>query len=121
MTETKAEKGAATIRRLFGEMAGGTKMPAELRRHTVEHLFGDVWQGEGLAIEERSLVTCAVLTALAREPEQRIHFTGARNLGIPRSKIEAMIDHIAHYAGWPVAVGASRSLEEVWPEEEPSG
>ena len=60
-------------------------------------------------------MTCAVLIALGREPEQRVHFTGARNLGIPRAKIEAIIAHIAHYAGWPVAVGASRSLKEAWP------
>ena len=118
MSESKAEKGAATIRRLFGDAAGRTPLSDELRRHTVEHLFGDVWQGEALAIEERSLATCAVLIALGREPEQRIHFTGARNLGIPHSKIEALIDHIAHYAGWPVAVGASRSLAEVWPSTE---
>ncbi len=117
MSESNADKGLATIRRLFGDAAGGTAMPDTLRRHTLEHLFGDVWQGEELAIEERSLVTCAVLIALAREPEQQIHFTGARNLGIPRAKIEALIDHIAHYAGWPVAVGACRSLQEVWPLE----
>ena len=116
MSESKADKGAAMIERLFGGAAGRTALPDELRRYTVEHLFGEVWQGEDLAIEERSLVTCAVLIALGREPEQKIHFTGARNLGIPRSKIEALITHIAHYAGWPVAVGASRSLEEVWPD-----
>ncbi|MEE2778742.1 MAG: carboxymuconolactone decarboxylase family protein [Acidobacteriota bacterium] len=117
MSDSKAEKGLETIQKLFGDAAGGNPMPEVLRRHTLEHLFGDVWQGQDLALEERSLVTCAVLIALGREPEQRIHFVGARNLGIPRAKIEATIDHIAHYAGWPVAVGASRSLAEVWPEE----
>ena len=118
MSESKAAKGLATIQKLFGDAAGGTPLPDGLRRHTLEHLFGDVWQGGELALEERSLVTCAVLIALAREPEQRIHFVGARNLGIPRAKIEAMIDHIAHYAGWPVGVGACRSLDAVWPAEE---
>ena len=46
----------------------------------------------------------------------RLHFRGARNLGIERSKIEAMITHVAHYAGWPVAVSALRVLGEVWDE-----
>ena len=112
----RMQKGIALVGRLLGADAGRTKpMSEEFRRFTIEHLFGEVWQGEGLALEERSLATCTVLVALARENEQRLHFRGAKNLGIPRRKIEAMIGHVAHYAGWPVAVGAFRVLDEVWP------
>jgi 4-carboxymuconolactone decarboxylase len=96
-------------------------MPRALARYTLLHLFGDVWQGDDLAIEERSLVTCAVLVALGRESEQRAHFRGARNLGIPREKLEAMITHVAHYAGWPVAVSASSVLDEVWQDMDAAG
>ena len=42
MSESKVEKGIATMQRLFGDPAGGSSLPEELRRHTVEHLFGDV-------------------------------------------------------------------------------
>ena len=94
--------------------AGGTPLPADFGRITVEHVFGNVWSRPGLALEERSLATCAVLVALAREGEQRLHFRGARNLGIPRAKLEELITHVAHYAGWPVAVSAFRVLDEVW-------
>lgn len=78
------------------------------------HLFGDVWQGNELAIEERSLITCATLTTLGREAELRLHVRGARNLGIGREKLEAMMIHVAHYAGWPAGVSALRVLDEVW-------
>jgi 4-carboxymuconolactone decarboxylase len=117
MSKDKAEKGAAVMEKLFGKKPGELPFPERFSQFTVEHLFGDVWQGEALALKERSLVTCAVLTALAREPEQKVQFTGAKNLGIPREKLEEMITHIAHYAGWPVAVGALRSLDAVWPVE----
>jgi len=60
------------------------------------------------------MITCTVLVALARENEQVLHFRGARNVGIPRAKLEAMITHVAHYAGWPVAVSAFRTLDSVW-------
>ena len=115
--ESKWNKGVELVQKLFGAAGGGVKMPDKFRSYTIEHVFGEVWQGDELALEERSLVTCSVLVALGREEEQKLHFVGAKNLGISREKLEGVITHIAHYAGWPVAVGALRSLEEVWPAE----
>jgi 4-carboxymuconolactone decarboxylase len=114
MAETKAEKGTATLQKLFGTGVRGSSMSAGFAQMTVEHLFGDVWQRPGLSIEERSLLTCTVLIALGREAEQKIHFRGARNLGIPRAKLEEVLIHVAHYAGWPVSASGSRVLDEVW-------
>jgi 4-carboxymuconolactone decarboxylase len=116
MAETNREKGQALIAKLFAGAAGGPRvpMPADFQRYSTEHLFGDVWQGKDLSVPERSLITCTVLVALARENEQRAHFRGARNVGVPREKLEAMITHVAHYAGWPVAATALRVLHEVW-------
>jgi 4-carboxymuconolactone decarboxylase len=118
MSDDQAAKGRALLERLTPNAAAIERFPEPFRRYTLEHLFGDVWQGDGLSLEERSLVTCTILTALAREHEQRFHFAAARRLGIPREKLVAMLTHVAHYAGWPNAVGALRSLEEVWPAGE---
>ena len=116
MSESKIEKGQALVAKLFAGAAAGPRvpMPADFQRYSMEHLFGDVWQGKDLSLEERSLITCTVLVALNREHEERAHFRGARNLGIPRQKLEAMITHVAHYAGWPVAATAMRVLDETW-------
>lgn len=114
MSESKIDKGKATLEKLLAGHKTGGKLPKKFGRMTLEHLFGDVWQGEELAIEERSLITCTVLVALGREAEQRIHFRGARNLGISREKLEGMLTHVAHYAGWPAAVSGCRILDEVW-------
>ena len=112
----KREKGTNLLRKLFEGAPTGGRMPEALMGYTVEHLFGDVWQQDDLTLQERSLTTCTILIALGREAEQRLHFAGARNLGVPREKLEAVITHAAHYAGWPVAASASRVLAEVWPE-----
>ncbi len=121
--QEKREKGIAFFKKLVEgadnppSLSKGA-MPEKFTNYTLEHLFGDVWQGEELSLEQRSLITCTILVALNREAEQRIHFPGAKNLGVKREELEAMITHAAHYAGWPVAASAFRVLAEVWPVEE---
>jgi len=63
---------------------------------------------------ERSLVTLTALAALHRTEEMRLHFVGARNLGLPRHVLEEMILHIAYDAGWPCATNAGTVLNQVW-------
>lgn len=53
---------------------GEIKLPPKFLQATVGRLFGDIWQGDELAIEERSLITCCLLVAPGRENERRIHF-----------------------------------------------
>ena len=112
----KRAKGMALIGTLLkGTGAGGMSLPEKFSDYTVEHLFGDVWQGDDLSLQDRSLVTCVVLIALNRESEMRLHFVGAKNVGVPREKLEAVITHSVHYAGWPNGMTALRVLNEVWP------
>ncbi len=108
------EQGRELAARLFAGLPPSRGVHADLMSHTVDHLFGEIWQDERLSLQQRSLITCTVLVATGREAEQHLHFRGARNLGIERATLEAMITHVAHYAGWPVAVSASRVLGEVW-------
>ncbi len=112
--EIRDKKGRELIHTLFGVAPESLPFPAEFARYSIEHLFGDVWQAEGLTLQQKSLTTCTVLVALVRENEQRVHFRGARNLGIARETLEAMITHVAHYAGWPAGATAFKVLNEVW-------
>lgn len=112
--DPRVVRGRELAAKLFAGGPPTPKVHRSLIGHTVSHLFGDVWQDDALELTQRSLITCAVLVATGRESEQLLHFRGARNLGISRDTLEAMITHVAHYAGWPVAVSASRTLAEVW-------
>jgi 4-carboxymuconolactone decarboxylase len=117
--DEKIAKGRELAAKLFaGSKRRGAPMPEKFQAHTMGHLFGDVWQDPDLTLQEHSLVTCTTLVALYRLNEQYVHFQAAKNLGIPRSRIEAMIAHVAHYAGWPCAASAYGVLDEVWPKEE---
>jgi len=115
-SDDRMTRGREMAARLLAGAPPGRKLPRDFFRQTVENVFGDAWQGDELELQERSLVTCAVLVALGRENEQRIHFRGARNLGIERVRLEAMISHVAYYAGWPVSVSAMHTLDELWEE-----
>ncbi|MEY2642232.1 MAG: carboxymuconolactone decarboxylase family protein [Acidimicrobiia bacterium] len=108
------EQGRELAGVLFKGLPPSRAVQPDLMLQTIDHLFGEIWQDARLTVQQRSLITCTVLVATGREAEQYLHFRGARNLGIERSTLEAMITHVAHYAGWPVAVSASRVLGEVW-------
>ena len=117
MSDDRREKGQAMIAKLFGPPSGrGNPQPEPLASYTVEHLFGDVWQKDHLTLPERSLATCTMLIALNRPEEMKVHFTGAKNVGVDRTKLVGVIAHAAHYAGWPNSMAALRALNEVWPE-----
>jgi 4-carboxymuconolactone decarboxylase len=116
--DEREHQGKRLLEELFHGATREVVVPESLRRHTVEHLYGDVWQGPELSLAERALITCTVLVAAGRDTQLRLHLLAARSLGIPRTKLEGLIDHVAHYAGWPTAVGASAVLAEVWPEDD---
>lgn len=107
-------QGKALAATLFAGAPSARRLPREMTRHTLGHLFGDVWQGAELTYQQRSLITCTVLTATGKEAELRLHLRGARNLGIERETLEAMMIHVAHYAGWPTGASGLRLLDEVW-------
>jgi 4-carboxymuconolactone decarboxylase len=118
-TSDRHQKGMVMAGKLFpGLDPDALVLPKKFQKYTIEHLFGDVWQGTDISLQERSLATCAALIAMNRTSEQKLHFAVARNLGIPREKLEEIIAHVAHYAGWPVAMSSFHTLNAVWPTDE---
>jgi 4-carboxymuconolactone decarboxylase len=76
-------------------------------------LFGDIWERPELSKRDRSLITCAVLTALYRTEEMKGHFQRAIANGVTKEELSEMITHVTFYAGWPNGVNASRVAMEV--------
>lgn len=107
----RSKAGAEVLRKLFGEESG-----PEARGFaaiTRDHLFGEIWTRPGLSLPERSMITVAVLAAFGREPQLRDHLGGALNLGISPEKLEEVLIHVTHYAGWPAGSTGVRVLREV--------
>ena len=69
--------------------------------------YSDVWTDPALSPRDRSIATVAALVALYRPDELPAHLRRARDNGVTRDEIAALITHLAFYAGFPAAVSAS--------------
>ena len=110
----KREKGLKIMEQMGLIKSGDKPISRDFMAHIVDALYGTIWsRDEVIDLQERSLITVAVLVALNRENELKIHIRGALNLGISIEKLEEMILHVAHYSGFPTGVSANQILNEI--------
>jgi 4-carboxymuconolactone decarboxylase len=75
--------------------------------------WGDVWSRPDLDRRTRSLLNLAMLTALNRSHELRLHVAGAIRNGCTVIEIQETLLHAAPYCGAPAALESFRVAEEV--------
>jgi 4-carboxymuconolactone decarboxylase len=80
------------------------------------YAWGEIWTRPGLPRHTRSLITLAMLVALNRGEEFRLHVRAAFNNGVTRDQIKEVLLHAAIYCGVPAANSAFRAAEEVFAE-----
>ena len=80
--------------------------------------WGKMWTRPGLPRHTRSLITLAMLIALDRGDEIRLHLRGAANNGVTRDQIKELFLHAAVYCGVPAANSAFRAAEEIFAEQD---
>ena len=65
-------------------------------------LFGQVWNQEGLSLKLRSILTVTALVSKGLiDSSFQYHLTTAKQNGVTRSEMAAILTHLAFYAGWP--------------------
>jgi len=77
------------------------------------YAWGEVWGRSGLTRRERSLITLAMLVALNREAEFRLHVRAAFRNGVTVEELRELLLHSGIYCGIPAANAAIRVAEEV--------
>ena len=92
------------------DLYAGSPYLRELRNSLV---YGEVWERPYLSKRDRSLITIAVLQALARE-ELAIHIPRGLDNGLTPEEISEIILHVTFYAGWPTGVQASITAAEAF-------
>lgn len=77
-------------------------------------LLGQVWKRTQLSPRDRSLATCAVMIARGQTGELAEHFELALKNGVTPLELSETINHLAFYAGWGNAAGATPIAKEVF-------
>lgn len=97
------------------ESADEFSMP--LQEYLTAHAWAASWARPGLEKKTRSMLNLAMLTALNRGHEFRIHVRGALNNGVTKEEIREILIHAAVYCGAPAAMDGFRIAKEVFAEE----
>jgi 4-carboxymuconolactone decarboxylase len=80
------------------------------------YAWGEIWTRPGLPRHTRSLLTLALMVALNRGDEFRMHVRAALGNGVTREEIREVLLHCAIYAGVPAANSAFHMAEAVLDE-----
>jgi 4-carboxymuconolactone decarboxylase len=80
------------------------------------YAWGEIWTRPGLPRKTRSLLTIAMMVALNRPEELKLHLRACANTGVTRQEIQEVLLQAAIYCGVPAANHAFQIAEEVFAE-----
>ncbi len=119
--ETKAlfEAGLKVRREVLGadyvdaSLANANDFTMAFQHITTEWCWGYGWDRPGLDRKTRSMLNLAMLTALNRVPEIKLHVKGALNNGVTIDEIKEVLLHATIYCGIPAGLDAFKAANEV--------
>src|ERR1700752_73952 len=97
-------------------LASANDFNMAFQRITTEWCWGYGWGRPGLDRKTRSLINLAMLTALNRSPEIKLHVRGALNNGVTVDEIKEVLLHATVYCGIPAGLDAFKAANEVLKE-----
>lgn len=81
------------------------------------YCWGEIWGRPDLDRRTRSIINLAMITALNRPHELKLHVRGALNNGLSKDEIREVFLQTAIYCGVPAAIDSFRVAREVFNEE----
>ena len=123
MNESDGYKaGLAVRRKVLGEkyvddaIANADDFMKPLQQYLTEHAWGAAWTRPGLDLKTRSMLNLAMLTALNRPHELRIHLRGAVRNGVTKEEMQEIFLQCGVYCGAPAALESFKIAKEVLAE-----
>ncbi|MGL4323471.1 MAG: carboxymuconolactone decarboxylase family protein [Beijerinckiaceae bacterium] len=96
-----------------GSLAKADDFMMAFQRITTEWCWGYAWNRPGLEKKTRSMLNLAMLTALNRPAEIKLHVKGALNNGVTVEEIKEILLHATVYCGIPAGLDAFKAAHEV--------
>jgi 4-carboxymuconolactone decarboxylase len=121
------EKGLSVRRAVLGDahvdrsLKSRTEFNQEFQDLITRYAWGEIWTRPGLPRKTRSLLTIAMLVALNRPDEFRLHLHAALTNGVTKDEIKEALLHAAIYCGVPAANSAFHAAQEVFSETKAKG
>ena len=109
----KAVLGSEFVENAF-KNADDFNMP--MQELATEYCWGYVWGREQLDLKTRSLLNLAMIAALNRPHELKLHVGGALRNGVTREEIREVFLQVAIYCGVPAGVDSFRIAREAFAE-----
>src|SRR5437763_6008109 len=114
------EQGMKVRRAVLGDahvdksLENRTEFNEEFQDLITRYAWGEIWTRPGLPRHTRSLITLAMMVALNRGEEFRMHVRAAFNNGVSREEIKEVLLQTAIYCGIPAATAAFHAADEVF-------
>lgn len=122
MNKEVFERGLAIRKSVLGaefvekSLASADDFNRPLQELVTEYCWGAVWGREELPRKVRSMLNLAMLSALNRPHELKMHIRGALRNGVTKVEIREVLLQVAIYCGVPAAVDGFRIAREAFAE-----
>lgn len=114
ITTNKGNKTMKKITQTAGRDQLGNFAP-DFAHFNDDILFGENWNNQDIDTKTRSIITVVALISQGiTDNSLKYHLQNAKNYGVTKSEIAAIITNTAFYAGWPKAWAAFNLAKEVW-------
>ena len=97
-------------------MAAADEFSMAMQDLTTRYCWGDIWMRPGLDRKQRSIINLAMIAALNRPHELKLHVRGALTNGLTKEEIREVFMQVAVYAGIPAGIDCFRIAKEVFAE-----
>lgn len=122
MKKARFEIGMENLRKIDGD--GGKavirsldSIAPDLGKYIVEFAFGDIYERNGLSLQEREMITLSsLLTAGGCEPQLEVHINAALHVGVSPEKIIETFLQCIPYTGFPRVLNAVSVAKKVFAE-----
>jgi 4-carboxymuconolactone decarboxylase len=123
MNQELFDKGLKVRREVLGAeyvdnaLKNADEFTRPIQELVTQMAWGEIWTRPGLDRRTRSFMNLAMITALNRPHELKLHVRGALNNGLTKAEIMEVFLQTAIYCGMPAALDSFRIAREVFDEK----